>query len=144
MPTFQPAPKGLFPLPELYPNPTGGTKPPREGLKGIGIPKDAVPVTELTWNFSSMLRMAPPPFGKLIVGISMVVDFDSELSRPERGVEEPGRVPGSTSFLRGEYLFTAAHTPPTLLPFVLKGGKSPSEKRPGKRPEQTAHVLGTC
>ena len=45
-----------------------GPKPPREALVGMGTSVDAVPVTELTENFSPMLRIAPPPFGKLTEG----------------------------------------------------------------------------
>ena len=40
-----------------------------DGEKGKGMLRAAVPLTALTVNFSSMLRMAPPPVGKAMDGM---------------------------------------------------------------------------
>src|SRR6266567_535012 len=63
-----PKPKGPLPEPESYESDNCGPKPERPGLVAIGTLIDPVPVTGLAANFSPMPRMAPPPFGRLIVG----------------------------------------------------------------------------
>ena len=65
----QPIPSKLLPAPELYDTDRVGVKPLRLGERGIGMLKAAVPLLGLTWNFSSMPLMAPPPFGREIWGI---------------------------------------------------------------------------
>jgi len=65
----QPRPNRPFPLPELYPREMPGIKPFREGEKGKGMLKPAVPLAAFTWNLSSMDLIAPPPLGRLIWGM---------------------------------------------------------------------------
>jgi hypothetical protein len=63
-----PSPNGPFPGPELYERDSLGKKSERPGDENMGTVGEPVPVTGLTENFSPMPRIAPPPFGRLIVG----------------------------------------------------------------------------
>ena len=65
-----PKPKGPLPPPELYDSDNSGPKPERPALVAIGTVIDAVPVTGLVENFSSMPRIAPPPLGSVIEGMA--------------------------------------------------------------------------
>src|SRR5262249_30368441 len=65
---LQPKPNGPLPAPESYESESCGPKPERPGLVAIGTLIDPVPVTGLAANFSPIPRIAPPPFGRLIVG----------------------------------------------------------------------------
>jgi hypothetical protein len=65
---LQPNPNGPLPAPESYDRARLGPNPDRPALVEMGIESDAVPVTELAENFSSMPLMAPPPFGSAIEG----------------------------------------------------------------------------
>jgi hypothetical protein len=58
-----PNPKGPFPPPELYESERSGAKLARAGVEASGTVKENVPFAGLTWNFSPIPRMAPPPFG---------------------------------------------------------------------------------
>jgi hypothetical protein len=64
----QPNPNGQLPAPESYERESCGPNPERPGLVATGTVIDPVPVTGLAANFSPMLRIAPPPFGRLIAG----------------------------------------------------------------------------
>lgn len=73
-PKDHPKPKMPFPPAELYDNESEGENP-RAGEKGSGMEKDEVPLTAFTENFSSIPLIAPPPFGRVIEGISIALDF---------------------------------------------------------------------
>src|SRR6266480_5019298 len=64
----QPKPKAPLPAPESYERESCGPKSERPGLVAMGTVMEPVPVTGLAANFSPMLRIAPPPLGKEIVG----------------------------------------------------------------------------
>ncbi len=48
---------------------------PLAGEKGSGIQNEDVPLTALTENFSSIPFIAPPPFGRVMEGISIALDL---------------------------------------------------------------------
>src|SRR5438876_11697974 len=64
----QPKPKAPLPAPGSYERESCGPKSERPGLVAMGTVMEPVPVTGLAANFSPMLRIAPPPLGRLIVG----------------------------------------------------------------------------
>jgi len=72
-------PKTPFPEPESYAKSKAG-EAPRAGETGRGMENEAVPLTAFTENFSSMPFMAPPPFGRVMEGDSIALDFDLPLS----------------------------------------------------------------
>src|SRR5262249_26969987 len=65
---LQPNPKGPLPAPESYESVSCGPKPERDGDVKTGTVIEPVPVTGLAVNFSPMPLIAPPPFGRVIVG----------------------------------------------------------------------------
>jgi len=75
-PKLQPNPKTPLPAPELYESDNVGVSALAEE-KGRGMLSEAVPLTALTENFSSIPLIEPPPDGNSIVGT--LIAFDSDL-----------------------------------------------------------------
>ena len=65
MPSVQPSPNGPLPAPLSYPGRDGGRNPARPGETGSGIQHEAEPVAGLAENVSPIVRIAPPPLGRL-------------------------------------------------------------------------------
>lgn len=67
--TFRSKPKGLFLALEAEASERWGPKPGRPGLIAMGTDVRPVPVPGSAANFSPVLRIAPPHFGRVIAEV---------------------------------------------------------------------------